>query len=204
MMTLVVYSRMEFQFTHPVWGATSSVTLSVTFTSSFNSRTPCGVRLTTNLEPSEIREFQFTHPVWGATKLIDTLFQSLIVSIHAPRVGCDSPRYSYFFLYRSFNSRTPCGVRLSNISCIRCIAMFQFTHPVWGATPLDETTKSVQAFQFTHPVWGATTDTRRASEAPRRFNSRTPCGVRHLCATTAPIISKFQFTHPVWGATFQP
>ena len=55
----------EFQFTHPVWGATLQTLLS-------------------SPEPP----FQFTHPVWGATA-----------------------RSPVCALGRSFNSRTPCGVR---------------------------------------------------------------------------------------------
>ena len=79
--------------------------------------------------------------------------------------------------------------------------MFQFTHPVWGATAYDiDLIYSICEFQFTHPVWGATTrDLESVAEitvsihAPRvgcddsvnivvqlyyGFNSRTPCGVR--------------------------
>ena len=55
-----------FQFTHPVWGATGEL----------------------DFEQLVVK-FQFTHPVWGATlKLVGRKFGS-IVSIHAPRVGCD-------------------------------------------------------------------------------------------------------------------
>ena len=56
-----------FQSTHPVWGATSSIWASLYRSFYFNPRTPCGVRLETGPQ----------HPL-----------QSLI-SIHAPRVGCD-------------------------------------------------------------------------------------------------------------------
>ena len=124
--------------------------------------------------------------------------------------------------------------------------MFQFTHPVWGATNGEEPSVAFAKFQFTHPVWGATqlvTDSpqglRVSIHAPRvgcdyrykinyntlkRFNSRTPCGVRPYDAEPwsasdavsihAPRVGcdrdliegdeqldKFQFTHPVWGAT---
>ena len=57
---------LEFQFTHPVWGATVH---------SCVSRAICS--------------FQFTHPVWGATMLKISIIPSVGVSIHAPRVGCD-------------------------------------------------------------------------------------------------------------------
>ena len=79
----------EFQFTHPVWGATHPLTKHPKQSKSFNSRTPCGVRHTLVLGSSYYRcfnsrtpcgvrqliltyrnshqQFQFTHPVWGAT-----------------------------------------------------------------------------------------------------------------------------------------
>ena len=34
--------------------------------------------------------------------------------------------------------------------------MFQFTHPVWGATGVSAAFLINDWFQFTHPVWGAT------------------------------------------------
>ena len=57
-----------------------------------------------------------------------------IVSIHAPREGCD-----YYLIYfatkvRSFNSRTPGGVRQLAVGLPRLISPFQFTHPGRGAT----------------------------------------------------------------------
>ena len=57
-----------------------------------------------------------------------------MVSIHAPRVGCD------------------CGGGRRAIYAIP----FQFTHPVWGATQSEHCTPCRSTFQFTHPVWGAT------------------------------------------------
>ena len=36
------------------------------------------------------------------------------------------------------------------------LKMFQFTHPVWGATPDNRIFSYEGEFQFTHPVWGAT------------------------------------------------
>ena len=82
--------------------------------------------------------------------------------------------------------------------------VFQFTHPVWGATAPAVRLKlatdvSIHAprvgcdylrhlaltedlpFQFTHPVWGAT-------------------GVLYEVSS----LVGFQFTHPVWGATAMP
>ncbi len=66
--------------------------------------------LTKLITPAKI-EFQFTHPGRGATlpRLEDDA--SNTVSIHAPREGCDSSVASWASPSKSFNSRTPGGVR---------------------------------------------------------------------------------------------
>ena len=81
----------------------------------FNSRTPCGVRLRALIVSMQLVEFQFTHPVWGATTDGKASDKETEVSIHAPRVGCDS----------------------KGISASATATQFQFTHPVWGATGRD-------------------------------------------------------------------
>ena len=104
----------RFQFTHPVWGATTIPHKTDCLSPRFNSRTPCGVR-PVNLSTSlSFALFQFTHPVWGATVFV--LFVSILlsVSIHAPRVGCDTSQSTSRASTAGFNSRTPCGVRLSS------------------------------------------------------------------------------------------
>ena len=62
--TILVIPR--FQFTHPVWGATSE-----------------------QIDANKDMQFQFTHPVWGATNRTGQIEYVFYVSIHAPRVGCD-------------------------------------------------------------------------------------------------------------------
>ena len=59
----------EFQFTHPVWGATCKCSALIKYKYCFNSRTPCGVRLRCYRYLGIHHKFQFTHPVWGATLL---------------------------------------------------------------------------------------------------------------------------------------
>ena len=152
-----------FQFTHPVWGATLIISFQGHPQIGFNSRTPCGVR-----------------PCAGVVSVANS-----IVSIHAPRVGCDSHRAATAPSEACFNSRTPCGVRLSARPGCSVIRLFQFTHPVWGATQQPLPTRAglrvsihaprvgcdvggslrldiYRAFQFTHPVWGATPPPARA------------------------------------------
>ena len=79
-----------------------------------------------------------------------------MVSIHAPREGCDTDAMRGNNTFFSFNSRTPGGVRLVMVIMAYALVMFQFTHPGRGATDLD--------FLPSLPDLG--------------FNSRTPGGVR--------------------------
>ena len=149
-------STESFQFTHPVWGATMDATLQavnyivsihaprvgcdysldheVRSSFGFNSRTPCGVRLPCGTCYACQSNVSIHAPRVGCDHYTDTLWCCLSVSIHAPRVGCDfnEPTTSLFRV--GFNSRTPCGVRLKNGRPDHQTGMFQFTHPVWGAT----------------------------------------------------------------------
>ena len=79
-----------FQSTHPVWGATSVVQPVIPPTAAFQS----------------------THPVWGATYIGSCPILFVVISIHAPRVGCDLAGQIEIDSEVHFNPRTPCGVRL--------------------------------------------------------------------------------------------
>ena len=128
------YDLMQFQSTHPVWGATPQDCLTLvidpisihapgvgcdvntyvirTFFQYFNPRTPCGVRPLRRYRIGSGLRFQSTHPVWGATCSRQTKININSISIHAPRVGCDDG--AMIFLMEK--------------------VVFQSTHPVWGAT----------------------------------------------------------------------
>ena len=152
---------------------------SIRANNSFNSRTPCGVRLQHRYIVEYYLSFNSRTPC--GVRLIG-ICQEILV--------------------RSFNSRTPCGVRHNQQDEVNQPYQFQFTHPVRGATvagsKLDcDVGVSIHApragcdfllsvikryrlvFQFTHPVRGATT-----------------------AHTLKELFLEFQFTHPVRGATF--
>ena len=124
------------------------------------------------------------------------------VSIHAPREGCDGTPLRRSARGRSFNSRTPGGVRHHQSG--------HLYHP--------------QKFQFTHPGRGATSFFGRSPHPSKSFNSRTPGGVRRVLSSEVSQADKvsihapregcdsqirnraypasgFQFTHPGRGAT---
>ena len=125
----------EFQFTHPGRGATEWDEAELKDWGLFQFTHPG--RGATRCNPSALwlLEFQFTHPGRGATVLLIFIFDGVLVSIHAPREGCD------------------CIVNFLPLLFVG----FQFTHPGRGAT-----TRRLPAlyacpgFQFTHPGRGAT------------------------------------------------
>ena len=109
---LLRYYPHVFQFTHPGRGATPLRAFVLRLTFRFNSRTPGGVR--------------------PQSPTIGTL--SLSVSIHAPREGCDA-KSAYFFSSPEVSIHAPregCDVDTADGQLHSC--GFQFTHPGRGAT----------------------------------------------------------------------
>ena len=138
-------------------------------------------------------------------------------------MGCDTLRPISERRAVCFNSRTPCGVRPSMGVSQKGDSMFQFTHPVWGATQQRSRSHTLRqvsihaprvgcdfllsvikryrlVFQFTHPVWGATdgADDCRWYAGVSIHAPRVGCDARSSPDGHPP---RFQFTHPVWGAT---
>ena len=102
---------MSFQSTHPVRGATASNHASRSASSRFQSTHPVRGATLTLRALYCVLGFQSTHPVRGATIVRIMLFKIRIISIHAPREGCDVSSSIIFLSY-----------------------IFQSTHPVRGAT----------------------------------------------------------------------
>ena len=146
----------------------------------FNPRTPCGVRQVIQWHLPRNAIISIHAPRVGCDPATPPAAAAQQISIHAPRVGCD-------FLVRSTSPP---------------IRRFQSTHPVWGATRMGFKGTLVEwLFQSTHPVWGATLSALCLMLGISHFNPRTTCGVRP--ALVSPLHNKdiFQSTHPVWGAT---
>ena len=103
-----------------------------------------------------------------------------IVSIHAPRAGCD----------------------LTCVSWCQRYGAFQFTHPVRGATLWTAPPPVNMMVSIHAPRAGCDPSPTSRQSSIRRFNSRTPCGVRPGVSRVSEVSSEFQFTHPVRGATY--
>ena len=100
-----------FQSTHPARGATCRPLVSI-----------C---------PSV---FQSTHPARGATALLEGHNTETVISIHAPREGCDDGGVTKNLPVLNFNPRTPRGVRRQRCGGRLAYPGFQSTHPARGAT----------------------------------------------------------------------
>ena len=123
----------------------------------FNSRTPCGVRPNCTFGAWCCWRFQFTHPVRGATLRLMPLKVCRLVSIHAPRAGCDEKIEVREVRAGCFNSRTPCGVRPPRDGLRSwTISSFNSRTPCGVRPYTDPSFKATSKFQFTHPVRGAT------------------------------------------------
>ena len=148
--------------------------------------------------------FQFTHPGRGATQARFSIHCGYIVSIHAPREGCDGHWGQMEVLEGGF----------------------QFTHPGRGATVSSLSSLPKVLVSIHAPREGCdllvvveVADGLPVSiHAPREgcdltasiivlhlcsFNSRTPGGVRLVPDSDYSGVGMFQFTHPGRGATIQ-
>ena len=81
------------------------------------------------------------------------------------------------------------------------LQQFQSTHPVWGATPAEDSKPTAGAISIHAPRMGCDRSSASASTATMHFNPRTPYGVRRDPESKLIAGATFQSTHPVWGAT---
>ena len=182
-----------------------------------------GCDLFFNQDRSSPHKFQSTHPSWGATIPLVQMLLLILISIHAPIVGCDS----------------------QDLMKAHWLSIFQSTHPSWGATSC--TAIQIQQYRISihapivgcdnlpryllkcyrisihAPIVGCDIVDSRGNEgisisihAPivgcdhaswKRwldvgyFNPRTHRGVRRIQSKRKTCAFRFQSTHPSWGAT---
>ena len=144
----------------------------------FNPRPPCGGRPARKRTKPAADEFQSTPPVWGATQPVQPALFTIDVSIHAPRVGGDTPTLKAPNGAEGFNPRPPCGGRQARQAAEASPETFQSTPPVWGATNCQPPPRAGERFQSTPPVWGATDFAAGCVIDWMGFNPRPPCGGR--------------------------
>ena len=112
--TTEISGALKFQSTHPARGATPACLRYTQIQLYFNPRTPRGVRRLMARSRRTPDDFNPRTPR-GVRLLLAVLKRRMIViSIHAPREGCDLSSCLYGSPTIDFNPRTPRGVRLSN------------------------------------------------------------------------------------------
>ena len=83
--------------------------------------------------------------------------EALLVSIHAPREGCDTIRLTNIILIIRFNSRTPGGVRQEMLTLLDMTRTSFNSRTPGGVRQIILTVSPmILLFQFTHPGRGAT------------------------------------------------
>ena len=147
-----------FQSTLPGWGATPDRTVPGFPAGYFNPRSPDGERPPFSTICATESVFQSTLPGWGATHVKRRLDFGRTISIHAPRMGSDSPCTVVARPPRNFNPRSPDGERRR----------------------LADIDKAYDVFQSTLPGWGATCPTLWPARRTRHFNPRSPDGERRV------------------------
>ena len=193
---------MKFQSTHPGWGATLVIRRgNGNVIVHFNPRTPGGVRLHIFNDLRSVYRISIHAPRVGCDSF-GALFGALSsISIHAPRVGCDRKSGIQKLEIHYFNPRTPGGVRPAQRHRLCPRPHFNPRTP-GGVRRYGVISRlSPGEFQSTHPGWGATIALIMPVQKEKYFNPRTPGGVR-LPADQFPTLRVvFQSTHPGWGAT---
>ena len=148
--------------------------------------------------------FLSTLPAWGATAAVFALFKFSHISIHAPRVGSDTPetapaRIYILFLstlpawgatqcftvckgpFRHFYPRSPRGERPRGQSMGSNTTLFLSTLPAWGATCTDIDFDIICKISIHAPRVGSDmTATPSAIRRLRHFYPRSPRGERRF------------------------
>ena len=181
LLPMVTSSRVTFQPTRPLRGATTSISSGTTRRSYFNPRAPCGARLPSKQEVGLGSEFQPTRPLRGATVGPFPADVADGISTHAPLAGRDpdgSPGYISPF---GFQPTRP--LRGATQSGRAVTVRFEIsTHaPLAGRDDLVIVGAVVCVQISTHaPLAGRDPLSTVFGVVGRDFNPRAPCGARLL------------------------
>ena len=124
--------------------------------SSFNPRTPCGVRQSPAFTINHYLLFQSTHSLRSATPSGYQAVFIMHVSIHALLAECDNVLMEYFPLCNRFNPRTPCGVRPEARRPLPLKHCFNPRTPCGVRLVLPCEVLPIRQFQSTHSLRSAT------------------------------------------------
>ena len=145
--------------------------------------------------------FQSTHSLRSATYAARRAFNIADVSIHALLAECDPYSFVPSPVPRSFNPRTPCGVRLSLAAPLVLMTQFQSTHSLRSATFFVHRYYLTPAVSIHALLAECDGQPRTTNHQQKGFNPRTPCGVRRMRYKGLRAYRLFQSTHSLRSAT---
>ena len=99
----------------------------------FNPRSPHRERLFIQGISTLSFQFQSTLPSQGATLACISLFQTVVISIHAPLTGSDSAAVSYGHPHPDFNPRSPHRERHNSGECVSGNVAISIHAPLTGS-----------------------------------------------------------------------
>ena len=167
-----------FQSTHPVRGATASRLTILSSVSDFNPRTPCGVRRNHARAGRGNAVISIHAPRAGCDSSSKPQARLLFISIHAPRAGCDFALHASACALPHFNPRTPCGVRLGGYVTKVGADFISIHAPRAGCDQRAADSRRPRHISIHAPRAGCDFRHTAAQILSANFNPRTPCGVR--------------------------
>ena len=173
------FNHQYFNHTHPSWGATVSG-------ESIEKRP---------------RIFQSTHPSWGATENKEPIRLNILISIHAPIVGCDKNPDWLVSICLLISIHAPIvGCDLSALGLLNHHKI-SIHAPIVGCDVINTPHRSQHTISIHAPIVGCDYPSSVGLRSSVYFNPRTHRGVRQRQGTDYNMPTQFQSTHPSWGAT---
>ena len=167
------------QSTHPLRGATVYKLVSGKLSLNLQSTHPLR-GATRRFQKSRVQHrLQSTHPLRGATHEIEKLLAPFLLQSTHPLRGATVALALIGALLKTFNPRTPCGVRLLHRKHKDNLKTFNPRTPCGVRRSKKVLSFTGLILQSTHPLRGATATDFFYEQLKTAFNPRTPCGVRH-------------------------
>ena len=192
-----------FQSTRPVWGATRADGWRRYVLQHFNPRAPCGARRRGRLAAhAGMANFNPRAPCGARLGPALSLSPSLLISIHAPRVGRDRRDLESEQWWRAISIHAPRVGRDQEIIDGWRQQFISIHAPRVGRDVFTlNRRKKMHKISIHAPRVGR--DRWRSTFRPmwNYFNPRAPCGARRHPPALSIKNAVFQSTRPVWGAT---
>ena len=168
----------------------------------FNPRTHRGVRqIKTWLIFSNMIIFQSTHPSWGATQTINRLYIRIVISIHAPIVGCDMGT-KIIEVYLIISIHAPivgCDIVFRRLKMRGKISIHA---PIVGCDRSEVLLDLMQLISIHAPIVGCDWIASTFDILQEIISIHAPIvGCDKIYIAQMQLEKEFQSTHPSWGAT---